>query len=433
MYKLYLFFRLALYPFLRYLLPFFSQQAQKRLEFELKNELSSHNCGRADYAFEVSSEGELEQVKPLLLEVLNLDKQVELIFCSESVEHRVLDLARAYPKLRIFRLPILSFHPFIRRQNTALWLTARTLILCRYDFFYELIYYGANKASSFILVAGSMKNFCRKNFMVKQYLLFCYRQFSKIIASTKNDYKLFLSYQVKTESHLDYFDFRVLTISQRVAHKTKTLTQKFPIFFNFESWMQQQKKQKVIMGSLWPQEVEAFKEHGKDLVSRDIVCIAPHKLDTEHMLDLKNRFKKLSIPVYVISNLLDENELSQLFKLYEREKGVFLFDVKGVLCELYSSFDFAYVGGGFGSSVHSLLEPYLSGLIVFCGPRVHRSTEYSYIKETSPATLIKLEKISQLLNELIRIESSQIQKQSLNLDVTMKHYARIKAWLEVLK
>jgi 3-deoxy-D-manno-octulosonic-acid transferase len=73
-------------------------------------------------------------------------------------------------------------------------------------------------------------------------------------------------------------------------------------------------------------------------------------------------------------------------------------NLKGVLCEIYTSFEYAFVGGGHGVSVHSLLEPYLGGSIVFCGPRVHRSTEYTLIKENSPKRLFVAEELREVLD-----------------------------------
>jgi hypothetical protein len=54
-----------------------------------------------------------------------------------------------------------------------------------------------------------------------------------------------------------------------------------------------------------------------------------------------------------------------------------LLNKKGILCELYADFGKAYVGGGFGVSVHSLLEPLVAGCEhLSCGPVNHRSTEF---------------------------------------------------------
>ena len=69
-----------------------SKGLQARYEFESLN-LSDPFCASfkdqgeiADYCFEVSSDGEFEQVRPIIDELLRTNRRVELIYCSESLE-----------------------------------------------------------------------------------------------------------------------------------------------------------------------------------------------------------------------------------------------------------------------------------------------------------------------------------------------------------
>ncbi len=139
---------------------YLSKTLRRRKGFEHKNRRDS-GCRSfskddliADIAFEVSSEGELEQVRPLVMHYLQCGKRVELIFASESVEKKCLKLYCEYPEqLRIYRLPIISFHKTIRS-----WATASHLILCRYDFYPQLLLYAAVKGRKLSVVSGSLKN-----------------------------------------------------------------------------------------------------------------------------------------------------------------------------------------------------------------------------------------------------------------------------------
>ena len=86
-----------------------------RIDFERKNfieiECRSFRLDGlcADYCFEVSSEGELEQIRPLLEDFLRKNKRIELIFASPSVETKCQKLAKLYPdQLRILRMPLAS-------------------------------------------------------------------------------------------------------------------------------------------------------------------------------------------------------------------------------------------------------------------------------------------------------------------------------------
>ena len=61
-------------------------------------------------------------------------------------------------------------------------------------------------------------------------------------------------------------------------------------------------------------------------------------------------------------------------------------------------FGHAFVGGGFGVSIHSVMEPFLAKSKVMCGPKVNRSTEFDMIKQ---ATGEKFPKIIEYPGELI--------------------------------
>lgn len=54
---------------------------------------------------------------------------------------------------------------------------------------------------------------------------------------------------------------------------------------------------------------------------------------------------------------------------------VIVVDRTGILSALYRIGHLAYVGGGFGDGVHSVLEPAAYGIPVFCGPRIERSRD----------------------------------------------------------
>ena len=72
--------------------------------------------------------------------------------------------------------------------------------------------------------------------------------------------------------------------------------------------------------------------------------------------------------------LLDERDQGQDLHAdngYDWEKvkdGIVLVDRMGLLARLYRYGDIAYVGGGFGDGIHSLLEPAAWGCPVICGP-----------------------------------------------------------------
>src|SRR5690606_14635757 len=86
---------------------------------------------------------------------------------------------------------------------------------------------------------------------------------------------------------------------------------------------------------------------------------------------------------------LNDQEARELVARAQAFNGVvaWLLEQPGRLLELYPQFNFAYVGGGFGRSIHSVLEPLLAGCWSVCGPRIHRSTEFDLGQELLPGQL----------------------------------------------
>lgn len=67
-----------------------------------------------------------------------------------------------------------------------------------------------------------------------------------------------------------------------------------------------------------------------------------------------------------------------------------LVDEMGFLSELYSAADWAVVGGGFGKSVHSTIEPAIRTVPVLCGPRgVERFTETGQLERVRQLTVAR--------------------------------------------
>jgi 3-deoxy-D-manno-octulosonic-acid transferase len=105
------------------------------------------------------------------------------------------------------------------------------------------------------------------------------------------------------------------------------------------------------------------------------ICIAPHKLNQEFVDNILR-----SIPQNIPVTLVKDNETISTI-------GIAVVLVPGILCELYSYFGHVFVGGGHIKSVHSLLEPYLAGAKIYCGPKIHRSTEFDFIVGHSPENI----------------------------------------------
>lgn len=122
----------------------------------------------------------------------------------------------------------------------------------------------------------------------------------------------------------------------------------------------------LVCGSTWPADeallLDAFKLMGR----APKLLVVPHELDAPHLRTIEQRFPK---PLARWSEVEHSPVDSVRHTLGQAADGTLLVDRMGLLARLYRHGDMAYVGGGFGDGIHSLLEPAAWGLPVIFGPR----------------------------------------------------------------
>lgn len=388
---IYKIFRLMIHPIILLTAQVFPS-LRRRWSFESKNDdlndpfqLSFQRSGtRAERCYHVSSEGEWEQVWPFVLEDLREGLKTEILYTSESLEKRVAHSKQAldHRLIRFWRLPLL------KAKSLHSWVSAANLVMCRYDFFPELIFLGLRcqrHGGEFVLLSGSLKG---KEKMLKRegafpfvYWSWLYQKFDRLCLASGVEKMRFMSLGVEL-TRLWSYEARGLQILLRLKNFRHTLGQrgleKFVEMIEKESL----KEERVIFGSFWPTDLGVLKQTLQKSFSSPLVVLAPHDLSARGIEELKKEVETVR-EVLVCGLPLDEKEL----QLAVRERKILIFTERGVLLELYPLFARAYVGGGFGRSVHSVLEPYLAQTQVYCGPKTHRSTEVDLIEFERPESL----------------------------------------------
>ncbi|HRT83872.1 MAG TPA: 3-deoxy-D-manno-octulosonic acid transferase, partial [Bacteroidales bacterium] len=126
-----------------------------------------------------------------------------------------------------------------------------------------------------------------------------------------------------------------------------------------------------VAGSTWPADERLIASVMADLPSHKLI-IAPHEVDGKHIATLVNMFAECRVVRYseVIGK---ENDLKT--KLLLREAKVMIIDTVGILSSVYHYGLFAYIGGGFGTGIHNILEAATYGLPVIFGPKYSRFKE----------------------------------------------------------
>ena len=359
----------------------FSKSLKLRVDFERKN-FFQNECRSfkrdnlvADYCFEVSSEGELEQVKPLIEYYLFHKKLIEILFASPSVENKCLKLAKDYKnQLRVMRLPIASFAPvtFLFFQSPWSWVSAPIIIFCRYDFYPELLSFKFFK-KKLILLSAAGKNpswFKRQSVSL----------FSLIVAANETEAKYFK--KIVVNQPVLSFDFRVTRIFERKESSLLNLESVDELSTYLTFLDSQASSQKIVMGSAWESDLGILKNWTTEILAGSKhFLLVPHNLSLAAINQILRSLDSClpKVPVYEIKK-------GQIFDatILDRKPGIVILNLSGILCELYSKFSMAYVGGGYERSIHSVLEPFVSGCQVFCGPKISRSTEFDFIRDIAP-------------------------------------------------
>ncbi len=118
----------------------------------------------------------------------------------------------------------------------------------------------------------------------------------------------------------------------------------------------------VVAGSTWSIGEELLVNYINNSEDEKFI-IAPHNMNSKAIQKLKESIQKKTV-------LYSENEHKNL-----SEFQVFIVDTIGILTKIYSYADAAYVGGGFKTGLHNILEPATFGIPIVIGPQFDKFKE----------------------------------------------------------
>lgn len=122
----------------------------------------------------------------------------------------------------------------------------------------------------------------------------------------------------------------------------------------------------LVCGSTWPADEALLRDAFAGMDRAVKALVVPHELSPSGLAATEARFPK---PLVRWSELERTPPGNAAAMLGSNPAGTLLVDRMGLLARLYRHGDVAYVGGGFGEGIHSLLEPAAWGLPVIFGPR----------------------------------------------------------------
>jgi 3-deoxy-D-manno-octulosonic-acid transferase len=117
-------------------------------------------------------------------------------------------------------------------------------------------------------------------------------------------------------------------------------------------------KTTIICGSTWPKDEAILAKYIKENPNYNYI-IAPHEM--KHINELKQQTNAL------LFSKADSTNISN--------SPVLIIDSIGILSNIYKYGDLAYIGGGFGSGIHNILEAVAYGLPVVFGPNYQKFNE----------------------------------------------------------
>lgn len=187
-----------------------------------------------------------------------------------------------------------------------------------------------------------------------------------------------------------------------------------------------------IAGSTWPEdEAVLLPALARLQGSGSKVILAPHETGTEHLAHLEKEMQRLGISYVRYSQ-------TETWRMDE----VLLVDQVGLLAELYTWGDIAFIGGSFRKQVHSVMEALAAGLPVLVGPyhmnnreallyqRKHFSSGMIVqIVHTSEDIFVLVERLKKKQGHLAQIKSEIRLEVEKNRHSTLKVIAEIQRWI----
>ena len=144
----------------------------------------------------------------------------------------------------------------------------------------------------------------------------------------------------------------------------------------------------IVAGSTWKEDEDLVIRYINENISKQKFVIAPHEVNKQSIERITGALTK----PYSLYSSSTNDEISK--------SNVLIVDGYGYLLSVYRYGLFAYVGGGFTTGIHSILEPAAFGLPVIFGPDYHKFQEAHDLLKLGAANFISdYEEFAFIMNE----------------------------------
>ena len=183
--------------------------------------------------------------------------------------------------------------------------------------------------------------------------------------------------------------------------------------------LQNVKKPCVLLGSSWDEE-EANLASVISYFPEIQFIIAPHEVSIHRLSKIKNQFGENC-------GFLSEHNSGELPR-------ILVVDSIGLLSELYSDSDIAYVGGGYTGKLHNIIEPAAKKNMILFGPKIDHFPEAIEMEKAGIAKRIKGQKeLKETLASFIRKPDELIKMKDKSSEFVKKRRGATQVVFEELK
>lgn len=331
-------------------------RGRRELFRHLEVKIHTLDSSRKNILIHCSSLGEFEQAKPIIdeLDKTNSYNFIVSFFSPSGFNHSKLDSAL---NSRIIK----TYIPFDTRKNSQRFIdiiNPSAVLFIKYDLWFNLLDI-LRKRNIFTSLANAVyddKNFKWKFFLTRSYKKTVCSLLSYIAATDEQDkvnFKLLLNGSGNIETAGD-------TKYERISKAKQVAEARTLINGNVLS-----NKDVFVIGSSWDKDeeilfpvIDKINSNGHVKVHPLMTIIAPHEPteDTLEEIEYEIQTKYPHLKIIRYSNL---NKY--------KDENIILIDCIGILMSLYKYADLAYVGGGFQTGMHNVLEPAGYGIPVLFG------------------------------------------------------------------
>jgi len=297
--------------------------------------------------FHAASAGEYEQLKPILKEIDRAKYFVLLTFFSPTIFEKennteLADAVCYHP----FDLPWSAISFFVK-------LKPQKYIITRHDVWPFHLYFARLLGIQTVFINGNLyPNSTRFSFGLKSFNCWLFHQFDLILTGSENLRNTIMNLAPRSNVEITG-DSRFDQVIQRSRNSKKNL---LPLIFK--------NSQNIMLGSTVDSDIpilsQALDALNQNFFDNDVyLIIVPHEIGDNDLLPLEKLLSQKGLSHQRLSEF-DEANPSQ----------VLIVNKVGILADLYAYAKIVYIGAGFSTGVHSVIEPAVHKCGVVYGPQV---------------------------------------------------------------